>query len=296
MRESELLAHIYARSAGAMPPGVLVGPGDDAAVVEFGGRRVIATVDQLVEGRHYDPESTPVDLIARKAIARSVSDIAAMGGRPTCALAAASLPADCRFADDLFDSMARWAQHWTCPLVGGDIATTAGPVVLSVTALGEPHAVRGPVLRSGARAGDGVYVTGALGGSLASGRHLTFEPRLAVAAALCGALGGRLRAMIDLSDGHGRDAGRVAVASGVRIALDAASLPLHDGVTDWRSAAADGEDYELLFTAEGAAPGNVAGVTITRIGVVLEGRGCVVRTPDGAEIDAGDLGWDHGAS
>lgn len=297
MRESELLSHIYARSRG-LPAPIHIGPGDDAAVLRFdpNGPPLLATVDQLNEGRHYDPESTPLELIARKAVARSVSDIAAMGGTPRCGLATGALRDGFRGADQLFDAMARWANHWGCPLAGGDISFVDGPSVFTVTILGDVHARRGPVLRSGARPGDSVYVSGAVGGSLPSGRHLTFEPRLREAAWLCDALGEDLHALIDLSDGLGRDAGRVAAASGVRIEIDSRSLPLGEGVTDLLDAIGDGEDYELLFATDGDVPPvcEATGVPFRRIGSVQEGSGCVVLDESGEPIDAEMLGWDHG--
>lgn len=301
MRESELLSHIYARSKG-LPAPIVVGPGDDAALLEFpaagGPASVLVTVDQLVEGRHYDPSRASVDAVARKAVARSVSDIAAMGGRPTCALATAALRDGYADADRLFDAMARWAAHWGCPLAGGDIASVAGPTVLTVTVLGAPHPTRGCVLRSGARAGDALYVTGRLGGSLASGRHLSFEPRLREGAWLCDRLGERLHAMIDVSDGLGRDAARLAEASGVRIELDASRLPLYPDAGGWRRAIAEGEDYELLFAApleDALSAAGEAGALLTRVGTVAAGSGCFVRTPEGGLEDAAALGWDHGA-
>jgi thiamine-monophosphate kinase len=312
VRESDLLSHIYTRSRGlsAAFGHVIIGPGDDCAVIATpSGDRLLLKVDQLVSGRHFRPiPRTPIDLIARKAVARAVSDIAAMGGSPTCALAAATLPAGFLHADDLFDAMARWAIHWDCPLVGGDIAVAGdadGAMVLGVTVLGAPAPVRGPVLRSGAAAGDAVYVTGALGGSFnpttGLGRHLTFEPRLVEARWLCDTFGDRLHAMMDISDGLGRDAARLAAASQAAIELDAALLPLASGVTSWRQAAADGEDYELLFTAPADAGLPLAcpltGTPITRIGrITPASRGatrCVILTPGGPEA-ADEMGWDHG--
>ncbi len=323
MREAELLRHIRGRSTDLTRqfPHVLTGPGDDCAVVRTpSGDPLLLKVDQLVEGRHFRPyPATPIELIARKAIARAVSDIAAMAGTPMCALASATLPSPCPWANDLFDHMARWARHWNCPLIGGDIASwgrdeetkrqrdeeTTKPdvhardsvpspgLVLSVTVLGTPHPVRGPVLRPTARPGDSVYVTGPLGGSFdpatGLGKHLTFEPRLDEARALCDALGDRLHAMMDISDGLGIDAGRLAAASGVRIELDARAIPCAKGVPDWRRAAADGEDYELLFTVpEGQKPpGDSA-----KIGRVLEGSGCVI-LDRGQEHDASAMGWEH---
>src|SRR5438046_276189 len=124
-------------------------------------------------------------------------------------LAAATLPAEYAHADALFDALAKAARDFAFPLVGGDIAI--GPaLVLSITAIGAPHPRRGPVLRSGSRPGDALYVTGALGGSLdpatGLGRHFTFEPRLAESRWLCDTLSADLHAMMDISDGLGRDA------------------------------------------------------------------------------------------
>lgn len=312
MRESELLSHIYRRSADLAGQGaIVVGPGDDCAVLSGGlgagssdaGPALLVTVDQLVEGKHFAP-GTAIDLIARKAVARSVSDIAAMGGTPRAGFAAGCLPMGFTRGDELFDRMAHWARHFGCPLAGGDIAAFGqggggGALVLSTTVLGLAHERRGAVLRSGARAGDGVYVTGRLGGSFASGRHLTFEPRVAEGRWLCDVLGERLGAMIDLSDGLGRDAARVAEMSGVRIEIDEARLPIHDGAGGWRAAVGDGEDYELMFTARDGVtlPSACAltGTAITRIGRVAGSAGCGLRLAAGGVIEIGELGWDHEA-
>ncbi len=299
--ESELLRRIYRRSSGAGgAKGVVVGPGDDCAVVRIGGEHALLTVDQLVEGRHFappgeQPSEATIDAIARKAIARSLSDIGAMGGAPRFALAAGALRDSFAREDALFDALHSWANHWNCPLVGGDIARVAGPTVMSVTVVGVPHESRGPVLRSGARDGDGVYVTGAFGASFESGRHLTFEPRVREGHWLCDALGERLHAMMDVSDGLGRDAGRIAEASGVRIEIDSRLVPRHADAKGWRAALGDGEDYELLFAAKGDVPGACpeTGVPITRIGRVAPGAGCVVSDDGGAPHDAGAMGWDH---
>lgn len=302
MRESELLRRIYDRSADLTGSGpVVVGPGDDAAVLRApAGGSIIITTDQLVEGRHHERGTDP-DAVARKAVARSVSDIAAMAGSPSWALACALLNDDEDRDDELFDATAAWARRFNCPLVGGDIARSPGPTTLTITVAGEPHARRGPVLRSTARAGDAVYVTGAVGGSLASGRHLTFEPRVDAARELADVLAEQLSAMIDLSDGLGIDAGRVAHASGVTLELDASALPLHPDAGPWRDAIAHGEDYELLFTAAPGAtvPAAAAGTPVTRIGVVVEpgadGPTALIVAPGGERLDAARLGWDHGS-
>lgn len=302
--EHELLAAIAARDASMnrRHPHVLIGPGDDCALVTCSGETLL-TVDQVIEGRHVVAALGP-SLIARKALARSLSDIAAMAGTPRWALVTGALPADLGSragfgAADLCDALRRWAEHFSVPVVGGDLAATSGPLVLTVTVGGAPHVARGPVRRSGAAPGDGLYVTGSLGGSLESGRHATFAPRLAEAQALADLLGLRLTSMIDLSDGLGRDAAHLARASGVGIEIDAERLPVHGDVhssapgSAWRCAAEDGEDYELCFTARGDVPALICGTPLTRVGTVVPGEGCRIRTPAGALYDAAKSGWDH---
>ena len=293
MDEHVLLEHIYRRSRGIEGGAILLGPGDDCAVLEGD---LLVTVDQLVEGRHYEPGTEP-DLIVRKAVGRAVSDIAAMGGTPTCAFAAASLGPHETDEDGLFDRMANWALRFGSPLAGGDISRVDGPSVFTLTILGRAHAARGPVTRAGAMPGDGVYITGAMGGAVSSGRHLTPEPRIREGAWLCDTLGAGLTSMIDLSDGLGRDVGRVARASGVSIEIDRARVPMHEDAPEFLRAIAEGEDYELLFTASGVPdefdqpPGSAP---ITRIGRVVKGDGTVTLTGDtGERTDITELGWDH---
>lgn len=300
MREFELLEHIY-RANPDLGGRVLVPPGDDMALLQLDGTRLLAAVDQLVGGRHFDPDRLPPALIGRKAVNRSLSDIAAMAGRPVATLVAATLPRRLEEAAALaiFDACRAAAADVDAPLVGGDIAVHAGdaPLVLSVTVLAEPATGRA-VTRAGAAVGDGLYVTGALGGSLGAdglGHHVEFRPRIAEAIELARALGARLHAMIDLSDGLGRDAGHLADAAGARIEIDAGSLPRRGGA-DVRAALADGEDYELCFAAAGEVPDAVLGVPVTRIGAVTgpaTRRGDVL-VRDGADTyHAGDLGWQH---
>ncbi len=299
--ESILLEHIYARSAGLstlLGAALEVGPGDDCASIRVGGESLLITVDQLVEGRHYTPE-TPIDLIARKCIARSVSDIAAMGGSPLVSLATGALRTTFDRESELFDAMHRWANELGCPIIGGDIARVDGPTVLTCTVLGAAHPKRGVVLRSGAKAGDGVYIVGRVGGSFASGRHLTFRPQVEETRWLCDTLDASIHAMLDVSDGVGRDAARIGEMSGVCLEIEAARLPLHGDVSDWRAAIGEGEDYVLLFTSD-REPADRCPTTrepITRVGRVRTrdecGAACVVVSPSGERLDATESGWDH---
>ncbi|MEM9065493.1 MAG: thiamine-phosphate kinase [Planctomycetota bacterium] len=287
LRELELLGHIYQRSKGLSGLGdIVVGPGDDCAVVHTGSGLLAIGVDQLVEGRHFTSD-TSIDLIARKAIARSISDLAAMGATPAWGLATATLPESYTQADELFDRMAHWAKHWGAPLIGGDIAASHGPVVLSVTAAGS---ISGrPVLRSGAQAGDSVFVTGAIGGSFESGRHLTFEPRLDEGREAAD----RANAMIDISDGLGLDATRMAEASGVMLEIDIASVPLHPSAGTWREAVAAGEDHELLI----CGPKDLGiGAQIGGVRTVEPGESPGAWFIDGAtRLNAKSMGWEHGS-
>jgi len=305
MQEFSILKHIFAANR-QLDPKVVIGPGDDMALVEMsevGGRRLLAAVDQLIDGRHVTLVTTPMALVGRKAITRSLSDIAAMAGTPLATLVAATLPPDFGEARAiaLFDAMRETAAHYECPIIGGDLAFHADrshPMTCSVTILAE---VRGSfaITRSGAKPGDRVYVTGALGGSLEPdglGRHLTFEPRISEALQLHELLGDRLHAMIDLSDGLGRDGSHIARMSKVQIRLNAAAIPCHDGCT-WQNALADGEDYELFFAAAGTVPRAVMDIAIHEIGevVALEqvDAPAVIVFDGGQWHDAAGMGWQH---
>jgi thiamine-monophosphate kinase len=208
--------------------------------------------------------------------------------------------------------MRQTADQYECPLVGGDIAFHQGaddPLVCSVTVLAEPWSERVlPVTRGGAKVGDSIYVTGALGGSFGDdglGKHLTFKPRIELARVLRDTLRDRLHAMIDVSDGLGRDAGHIAELSGVRIEIDAANIPCNQGC-DWKRAMSEGEDYELCFAASGDVPRGLIGIPIVRIGAVMgDWPGFAAERPenpatwriavrDGLKlINASTLGWEH---
>ncbi len=303
MHESELLQHVYDTADGPTRR-VPIPPGDDMAMLLVGDVPVLVAVDQIVDGRHVDLDTTPLEQVGRKAVTRSLSDVAAMASRPVALLVSAALPPDFGHerATALFDAMRETARGYDCPLVGGDIALhrdASSPLVCTVTVLARPGPA-GAVRRSGAQSGDTLYVTGRLGGSLGPdglGRHLTFEPRIKEALILAENLGTRLHAMIDISDGLGRDATHLAECSGVRIEIDAARIPCADGL-DWRRAASDGEDYELCFAAAGEVPSTLAGLRVTAVGRVLAPAPAstlaVVEIKIGQEsIDASGLGWEH---
>lgn len=285
MRESQLLKHIYGFNDG-LPESVVIGPGDDMGAVHVAGADVLVTVDQVADGVHFDLGRDPLELVGRKAMTRNLSDVAAMAALPVGAVVAACLPrafTDAQ-ASQLFDAIRRTGMQYGCPVFGGDIAVWDQKLLVSVTVLAHGAGIT-PVRRSGARPGDAVYVTGRLGGSFSSGRHLTFEPRLELARTLARKYD--LHCMIDLSDGLGRDLGHLCAAANLGAVVEESALPIAAG--DWTNALGDGEDYELCFTV---AP-NVRVTEATRVGAMVEGSGVSVRLRDGSLRDGRDLGWEH---
>lgn len=307
MREFELLEQIFAandRLRSRFGTLVAIPPGDDMAALRLRGRDLLVAVDQVIAGRHF-VAGTPWRLVGRKAVTRNLSDVAAMAARPLACVAAAALPPGMAEAEirELYESLRLCAEEHRCPLVGGDTGTLPGsadPAVISVTVLADlPEGVRRPIARDGARAGDRLYVTGALGGSFGAdglGKHLTFTPRVDEAIELARALGERLHAMIDLSDGLARDARHLAERSAVRLTIDVERVPCSAGCS-WRQALGDGEDYELCFAAAGPVPAELRGVPVTAVGEfvaadVTSGGRVEVRER-GRIVDVAELGWEH---
>jgi len=231
-----------------------VGPGDDCAVINVDGKNVLLKTDAVVEGVHFTAD-TPPEKIGRKAIARPLSDIAAMGGRPSHAVVTVGLPED--FDETRLKTIYRGAgemgeQNGTY-IVGGEI--TRNPVLLiSVSLIGHVETDR-VLTRKGSRDGDAVFVTGELGGSIA-GNHLDFDPRLAEARWLAEQF--EIHAMIDLSDGLATDL-RYLLGDNLGAELLTPAIPISRaakerardnpaGKSALLAALADGEDYELLFT------------------------------------------------
>ena len=307
MNERAILKQICA--AGMDPVAVPIGPGDDMAMLDIGAQahegRILVAVDQLIGGIHVDVERVSMAEIGHKAVARCLSDVAAMAGRPVASLVAAVLPQGCSdsAAMELFDGMRETAMRHHAPIVGGDLSAHRighGPLTCSVTVVAVPTP-NGAVERFGAEAGDVVAVTGSLGGSFGSdgaGRHMTFEPRIGEGIMLHAILGDGLHAIIDLSDGLGTDAAHLLEHSPrLQIRIDAKAIPVASGCT-WRQAMVDGEDYELCFCASGEIPSQVLDCPITPVGHVVErspgdSRSVVVVDEDGNEHDLTNAGWEH---
>ena len=310
--EHALISRITQRLA--KPSWVLIGPGDDAAVIEpERGMLEVLTTDAQVEGVHFDRRFVPPDAIGHRALAVNLSDIAAMGARPRAAMLSLVLPAELEVAvvDGILDGMIALADRHRVAVVGGNITRSTGPLMLDVMVTGSVTRRR-VLTRGGARPGDEVYVTGTVGAAAAglkalqenaevtriggtSGpvdveRYLRPDPRVRM-----GLLLGRNRAAsacIDLSDGLADGLHQIADASGVGIAVEDAAIP-SSGTERFAS-----DDYELLFTVRPTWKGRLRAVRrqvgdlpITRIGIVTKDRRVVLRM----EMDARELpsGFEH---
>ena len=266
------------------PAHVLVGPGDDCAVVGAGEELTLLKTDAVVAGVHFlhDEKSTRVGW---KAVARVLSDFAAMGGEPGELLITLALAPEVSvdWVDGLYRGISSCLKQHGGVIVGGETISLPQGAPTMVSVAGKGRVARANlVTRGGGRLGDGIYVTGRLGGSI-HGKHLDFTPRLREAAWLVN--NGWVTAMMDLSDGLAKDLPRLARMSGVGFELDRDSLPCSEGST-LAQAISDGEDYELLFTSgddlKPAWGEKFPELEITRIGTLLEGVG-----------DTIEGGWDH---
>lgn len=240
--EEKLIVAIR-RWLGAASPRAPFGIGDDCAVLPAVRGRQLITVDPVIYGRHFD-DTVPPRAVGAKLLKRNLSDLAAMGGRPTAAVLALTLDGrtDLAWLEPFYRGLAACARRHRVPIVGGDIAQADGVVAASLTLLGVATSAR-TLTRTGARIGDAIYVTGTLGASLRHGHHYTFTPRLAEGAWL--ARHAHVRAMMDVSDGLAKDLHALTPPNTVP-ALDPAALPRRAGA-DLRAALTDGEDYELVF-------------------------------------------------
>ncbi len=298
------------------PAGFLgIGIGDDCAVVSVpGGHQALVTTDFSLENIHFRRAWHPPESVGHRCLARGLSDIAAMGGRPLAAFLSLALPRNLpqSWVDRFLRGLLKLAGDFKVELAGGDTAESRSGVLADIVVLGSVPKGRA-VLRSGARPGDRIYVTGELGASAATlnllsrgkklrpldyGRHFHPTPRIAVGRFLREK---RLAsAMIDLSDGLSTDLHHLCEESGVGAEIEADAIPLANlGKTgrrvDLRFALHGGEDYELLFTVpEGKqVPPRFAGVAIQQIGIVTRSRNVWLRDRTGVRQGLAARGWEH---
>jgi thiamine-monophosphate kinase len=306
----------WLRRQPATSPLVRLGIGDDLAVLKLPPDDLLLVgVDQVLDGVHFDSAAHSPRAIGRKAMNRNLSDCAAMGCLPAAAVATLALPRGVGedYARELYLGMTEAGQPFNCPVVGGDTGSWPGKLVVTVTILGRSDGIA-PVTRAGAKPGDGIYVTGPLGGSIL-GRHMTFNPKLATARFLV--KHGVVSAMIDLSDGLSRDLAHICRESGVGALLDAGTIPIHDDAIEMRRdghsplehALHDGEDYELLYTV----PPLVHSIEIempdpmtltmpgeklirlpgSRIGTIVPNLGVSIQSGDGSCEPLDPKSWEH---
>jgi len=224
---------------------VIKGIGDDTAVLPFDRNEYqLLTTDMLAEDTHFTRRMSPRS-IGHKALACNISDIAAMGGRPTFAVISIGLPQNLpvSFVKEVYKGIQQIAQEYKVSIVGGDTIKT-DKIVINIALLGLVEK-KYLVTRDGAKAGDWIFVTGPLGGSFKSGRHLNFSPRMSQARFLVENF--KPSAMMDISDGLAGDLNHILTASKKGARLDHESIPRHKGVS-LSQALNDGEDFELLFT------------------------------------------------
>jgi thiamine-monophosphate kinase len=285
--ELDFLKWIHARARGGDL--VRLGSGDDLAVLAWpAGDLLLAGVDQVLDGVHFDSKIHSPRQIGRKAMNRNLSDCAAMACLPAAALATVALPkgVGMEYARELYLGMEEAAAVFDCPIVGGDTGSWDGKLAVTVTIFGRSGGIE-PITRAGAKAGDFIFVTGPLGGSIL-GRHMTFEPRVKLARELAGQ--SPPSSMIDISDGLARDLRNICRQSNVGADIDANAIPIHADARKMENpiarALCDGEDYELLLTSRTERPG------LHRVGVITADQGIFLRV--GTELKPlEEQGWQH---
>ncbi len=307
LRETQLVSTIR-RLAGH--PATGVGIGDDCAVLAVPARHeALVTTDFSLEGVHFRREWHPPDAVGHRCLARGLSDIAAMGGEARAAFLSLALPRELpqRWVDQFFAGFLKLAKRYSVQLTGGDVAESPAGVLADIVVFGSVPKGKA-VLRSGARIGDLIYITGTLGASVATlemlregkkprrgahERHFYPDPRLRAGRYL------RERriasAMIDTSDGLSVDLGHICQESGVGAVVYSESLPRLPGPKGLQFALHGGEDYELLFTARKnqRVPSEIEDVPITRIGEIIGGKAVKIAAADGRLRNLKAGGWEH---
>lgn len=334
LTERALIAAVRERTRRQGSSALRLGIGDDCAVMRPAtGEEIVVTTDFSLEDVHFRREWHSPESVGHKCLARGLSDIAAMGARPVAAFLSMAVPREFvetrrgkPWAERFFDGLLALADQYEVPLAGGDTAHSPGPACFDIVVLGAVK--RGQAwLRSAAKAGDAIYVTGALGGAVAellaleqsprkfarlrndmeAHPHFFPEPRLTVAAKL--AKTSSVSAAIDISDGLSTDLGHICEESGLAAELDAAAIPVHKlalhaertgrAPSALELALHGGDDYELLFTSRPGVkvPRKIAEVPIRRIGRMMARRKgqpqMTIRNKNGQLSPLEPRGWEH---
>jgi thiamine-monophosphate kinase len=315
----------FIRSIRKMMPGeggdIIRSVGDDCLVVRCPGEGYsLFTIDTFVDGIHFSPKWFMPEQVGRRCMAASVSDIAAMSGLPLYSLASLSMPPDTPFEDavKLFSGITETGLSYGCPVAGGETTSTTGPLTVTVTVIGKVEESR-VILRSGARPGDSIYITGYSGDAMAGllafekdadgfdnlkRKFIEPEARVKLSRALSEEF--KITAMIDLSDGIASDLGHICEESACGAEVSARMLPLSSEMRELMTlygknpvefALTAGEDYELLFTSP--APGlheqnSVIGCPVTRIGAITGNNGKIQLVDErGAKETIHRKGYEH---
>jgi thiamine-monophosphate kinase len=310
LAEKRLIQQIRrsARAGGS----VITGIGDDCAVLRIPrGHELLVTTDFTIENVHFRREWHPAGLVGRRCLTRGLSDIAAMGGEPRAAFLSLAVARDVRqkWIDQFLEGLLDLAREFGVSLAGGDTAQSAGGIQADIVVVGSIPKGKA-VLRSGARVGDEIYVTGDLGGSAAALARLMksrsataayrreFRPEARVAAGHWLRRHGAASAMIDLSDGLSTDLDHICQESHVGAEIEADSIPRAQFGGGKKQVALEfalhgGDDYELLFTSRRRIPKKVLGVPVTRIGRITRSGGMRLLTGRGKSQRLKPEGWEH---
>jgi thiamine-monophosphate kinase len=310
LSEKQLIKRIRRAARGGKS--VVTGIGDDCAVLRVPpGHELLVTTDFSIEKVHFRRDWHRPEVVGRRCLTRGLSDIAAMGGEPLAAFLSLAVASDVpqKWVDRFLKGLLALAEEFEVPLAGGDTAQSAGGIQADIVVVGSvPKGTA--VLRSGAKAGDRIYVTGELGGAAAALARLAeskpvgaeyirhFRPLARVAVGQWLRRRGVASAMIDVSDGLSTDLEHICQESHVGAEIEAEAIPraqvgLGKKRVGLELALHGGDDYELLFTSASAVPSEVAGVRVTRIGRTTQSAGMRLIAADGKPQPLKAGGWEH---
>lgn len=299
------------RKVAARNRAVVAGIGDDCAVLRVPpGHELLVTTDFSLEKVHFLRDWHPPHVVGRRCLVRGLSDIAAMGGDPLAAFLSIALPRDLpqRWVNGFLEGLLQLAREYDIPLAGGDTAESKHGILADIVVTGSVPKGQA-VLRSGAKLGDTIYVSGKLGGSAAAIKQLRagsvraadypqhFHPKPRIEVGKWLRKQGMASAMIDISDGLSTDLAHICEESGVGAVIEAGAIPRSRVGRPARPVALDlalhgGDDYELLFTSSAEVPSKVSGIAVSRIGHIVRGHGIVLEE-EGRRKKLEPRGWEH---